>query len=926
MKKYRRNCPLPPSPGGLPLITAALISLGFVSASSAQVQNAGDLLVNLDATTLEEGSLSTISNTGSLGGVFEARGGEGTIPTVATEGGTKGIRFDGSDFMQLVDAAGGTLLPPPDGLVGVDPTRSIEVWVLNPDVANEETMVSWGKRGGPDGTNVSFGYGSDYRWGAMGHWGGDGPDLAWDNNGGNPTPNKWHHLVYTYDGTMSRVYVDGKFANSEFLGAGRINTHAGTSLCLATQLEGDGVTQTGGLRGSLTLARVRIHDEVLTLNQIKNNYDVEKAAFVDPAPAGTIAPERLSVAPVNRYSFNDAPSSDASNSVITDSIGEDDGVVLGLGTEYTGSRLRLSGGGSGDSGYGDLPNGLLSRHGAANGGSGEFSIEGWIRHVGSQTWSRIFDFGSTIGGEVTAPGGGGEGRDYLMYTLQNGDDVNTRQVELRNEDPGGGGVATAAHSTATFNTDLHFAVTWNEATGLITAYENGRRVASLTTDDPMSDVNDVNVWLGRSNWTADRNAQAEFDEVRMYSHVLTPGEVVGNFLAGPEVLNNADTPASILSHPTSRTVPDATEVTFRVAASGSTPITYQWLRNGAEIAGATAPSYTFVATSGDNGAQYSCRVVNIVAGNPVAVTSTPATLTVQGDAISLRHRYSFNEEAGATETVDALGGAPGLLVDGASMTGDGQVTLDGVASYVNLPNGIISELGNATLEFWTTSTANAIWSRVFDFGASVEGEDLQGTGQEFLFFTPKMPAGFPRFIANAPGGGGDTTTMNMQGSFPLNEEVHLAVTYSSTAQIARLYLNGELMASALATFPLNTLSDVNNWLGRSQFRDAYYAGSFNEVRIYDGAMSSVQIAASFAAGPNATIGEARPSLALTTGAGGSASLRWPAAAAGYKLESRSSFAPGTSWEEVTTAPVVDGASLKLDINTASGTKYYRLSK
>ena len=108
--------------------------------------------MNLDATALDEGSLSTISNTGSLGGVFEARGGEGTIPMVATEGGTKGIRFDGSDFMQLVDAAGGTLLPPSDGLVGVDPTRSIEVWVLNPDVANEETMVSWGKRGGPDGT------------------------------------------------------------------------------------------------------------------------------------------------------------------------------------------------------------------------------------------------------------------------------------------------------------------------------------------------------------------------------------------------------------------------------------------------------------------------------------------------------------------------------------------------------------------------------------------------------------------------------------------------------------------------------------------------------------------------------------------------------------------------------------------------------
>ena len=168
--------------------------------------------------------------------------------------------------------------------------------------------------------------------------------------------------------------------------------------------------------------------------------------------------------------------------------------------------------------------------------------------------------------------------------------------------------------------------------------------------------------------------------------------------------------------------------------------------------------------------------------------------------------------------------------------------------------------------------------------------------------------------------------LNAQGSFPLNEEVHVAVTYSSSAQIARLYFNGELMASGPASFPLSSLPDVNNWLGRSQFVDPYYAGSFNEVRIYNGAMSSVQVAASYTAGPNASIGEQRPSLTIVAGAGNTASLRWPASATGYILQSRTSFAPGTSWEAVGTAPTVDGASLKLDIGTGSGTKYYRLSK
>ena len=109
--------------------------------------------------------------------------------------------------------------PAPEGLTGLNPTRSIEVWALNPDILQEETMVSWGHRGGgPDGTNMSFNYGFRGEWGAVGHWGGGGPDLGWiDNNwtSGAPTANKWHHLVYTYDGTTTRVYSDGELWNEE---------------------------------------------------------------------------------------------------------------------------------------------------------------------------------------------------------------------------------------------------------------------------------------------------------------------------------------------------------------------------------------------------------------------------------------------------------------------------------------------------------------------------------------------------------------------------------------------------------------------------------------------------------------------------------------------------------------------------------------
>jgi Zn-dependent metalloprotease len=87
-------------------------------------------------------------------------------------------------------------------------------------------------------------------------------------------------------------------------------------------------------------------------------------------------------------------------------------------------------------------------------------------------------------------------------------------------------------------------------------------------------------------------------------------------------------PLAISSNPTSVTVPVGATASFSVAATGGTaPYSYQWLRNGASIAGATAPTYNRVAQTVDNGAGFSARVTD-AASPPASVTSTAATLTV----------------------------------------------------------------------------------------------------------------------------------------------------------------------------------------------------------------------------------------------------------------------------------------------------------
>jgi hypothetical protein len=65
--------------------------------------------------------------------------------------------------------------------------------------------------------------------------------------------------------------------------------------------------------------------------------------------------------------------------------------------------------------------------------------------------------------------------------------------------------------------------------------------------------------------------------------------------------------------------------TFTVVATGTAPLSYQWNRGGAPIAGATSASYTVTnPVLADNGTVYQCVVTNLAG----SATSNAATLSV----------------------------------------------------------------------------------------------------------------------------------------------------------------------------------------------------------------------------------------------------------------------------------------------------------
>jgi hypothetical protein len=125
------------------------------------------------------------------------------------------------------------------------------------------------------------------------------------------------------------------------------------------------------------------------------------------------------------------------------------------------------------------------------------------------------------------------------------------------------------------------------------------------------------------------------------------------------VVNNVAAP-TMTRQPQSQTVTAPTMATFNVTASGTAPLSYQWQKNGANIAGATSASYTTPATTtADSGSSYRVMVSNSVS----SVTSSAAMLTVNAGAVapaitSQPANMTVTAPANATFSVSAGGTAP----------------------------------------------------------------------------------------------------------------------------------------------------------------------------------------------------------------------------------------------------------------------------
>ena len=517
---------------------------------------------------------------------------------------------------------------------------------------------------------------------------------------------------------------------------------------------------------------------------------------------------------LHRYSFT---------SNANDLIGTANGTLPNGGT-FSGGQLSFS---SATQQYLNLPGGIIDSNYQA------VTIDMWATiQTGLPTYCYLYCIGNTDAG--------GLGENYIFLNPQ------FARVTISGVDPGYNGEQGGNFATMAGANNLHITSVFDGPNGVISIYTNGVLSASFTgITDPLSVVGPQFTYIGRSLYN-DSFFNWSINELRFYNGALNASQIAASDLAGPDNTNLSPGTVTNLQ----------LQVLTNVLVLGSTEPATVYAQTTAVTNLLNFTTLCTYSSGNSNVLRVNTNGVitafglgsTTITAQYSNVSSVPATITVSpGAATSLAHRYSFTSNAN-----DSVGTANGTL-QGNAVISNGAVVLDGTNSFVNLPGGLISSLNDVTFETWVTPTVGHAWGRVFDFGSNTGGAGGQGTGQTYAMLTTVAGSGGPlRFAYTTSGGPGEFPVLN--GPLITNNLPYFfAVVYSPSANISGIYVNGSLVASGTAPGPLSSISDVNDWLGKSQYNDPYFGGSIDEFRIWQSALSAAQIAMDYSNGPNTVV-------------------------------------------------------------------------
>ncbi len=188
-------------------------------------------------------------------------------------------------------------------------------------------------------------------------------------------------------------------------------------------------------------------------------------------------------------------------------------------------------------------------------------------------------------------------------------------------------------------------------------------------------------------------ASAQLSDAGTYRvNVTNPGGTVSSDSAVLTVTPVAVPPPTITGQPQNRVATVGTATSFSVVATGNTPITYQWVRNGSDLSGATGNTLNLNSVQLGDAGTYRVRVTN--PGG--SVLSDPATLTVNPIVVSPP------TITGQPRSKEVAVGASTFF--GVSVTGTAPITYQWQRNGVNIPGGTNSNFNIAQAQLSDAGT------------------------------------------------------------------------------------------------------------------------------------------------------------------------------------------------------------------------------
>ncbi len=236
-------------------------------------------------------------------------------------------------------------------------------------------------------------------------------------------------------------------------------------------------------------------------------------------------------------------------------------------------------------------------------------------------------------------------------------------------------------------------------------------------------------------------------------------------------------------------------------------------------------AYHYVVQAADRSLNRSPHSAPVNA-TPSAAPTLVAHLAFEGNALDGSRHSNHAELAGTV----AYGGA---------RVGAGALTLNGVDSFVHLPADVVAS-DQLTVAAWLYWNGGAPWQPVFEFG--------NDAGQ-YIILTPDA-SGDGMYFAISNGEAEQVLTAD---ALPTGQWVHVAVTLGAGA--SRLYVNGtQVASSSTLTIKPSDLKPVVNYIGKSQFPVPLFNGRIDDFRVYNHALSAVDVASLVAGVPAAPTG------------------------------------------------------------------------